>query len=109
MIFCFYGFRTFLIISSDYPLKQHYPVDFCNGKVCRSLRRTEFLNVIYMSFGFKTTFFHLPDCWVVVIMHSEGPVTRHLDNGFLGFPLSLSKWFPSSKLLLPTSHAALPM
>jgi hypothetical protein len=25
-------------------------------------------------------------------MHPEGPATGHLDTGFLGFPLSLSKF-----------------
>jgi hypothetical protein len=33
----------------------------------------------------------LPDCWLVVSMHPEGPATGHLNAGFLRFPLSLSK------------------
>jgi hypothetical protein len=36
-------------------------------------------------------FLTLPDCWLVVSMHPEGPATGHLDTGFLGFPLSSSK------------------
>jgi hypothetical protein len=36
-------------------------------------------------------YFCLPDCWLVVSMHPEGPATGHLDTGFLGFPLSSSK------------------
>jgi hypothetical protein len=39
-------------------------------------------------------------------MHPEGPATGHLDTGFLGFQQML-RWFPSSKLLLHASHAAL--
>jgi hypothetical protein len=33
----------------------------------------------------------LPDCWLAVSMHPEGPATGHLDIGFLGFTLSSSK------------------
>jgi hypothetical protein len=33
----------------------------------------------------------LPDCWLEVCMHPEGPATGHLDTGFLGSSLSLSK------------------
>jgi hypothetical protein len=48
-------------------------------------------------------------------MHPEGPATGHLDTGFLGFYWFSSvfkqmlRWFPSSKLLLHASHAALPI
>ena len=41
----------------------------------------------------------------------EGPVTGHLNTGFLGFPLSPSIsccGFQHSKLLLHASYAALP-
>jgi hypothetical protein len=38
-----------------------------------------------------TIVFRLPDCWLVVSMHPEGPATGHLDTGFFGFPLSSSK------------------
>jgi hypothetical protein len=31
-------------------------------------------------------------------MHPEGPATGHLDIGFLGFPLSLSKCLDGSKI-----------
>jgi hypothetical protein len=77
--------------------------------------RTEFLNIIQMSFDFKLVlyciiyqqsngthvrenldqgiffYFCLPDCWLVVSMHQEGPATGYLDTGFLGFPLASSK------------------
>jgi hypothetical protein len=39
-----------------------------------------------------TIAFRLPDSWLVVSMHPEDPVTGHLDTGFIGFPLSLSKF-----------------
>jgi hypothetical protein len=40
----------------------------------------------------------LPDCWLVVSMHPEGPATGHLDTGFLGFPLSSSKCWDVSQI-----------
>jgi hypothetical protein len=42
-------------------------------------------------------------------MHPEGSATGHLDTGFLGFPLSkqMLRWFPSSEMLLHTSHTIL--
>jgi hypothetical protein len=49
--------------------------------------------------------------WLEVSVYPEGPATGHLDTGFLGFPLyykEILRWFPSSKLLLHSSHAALP-
>jgi hypothetical protein len=54
-------------------------------------------------------FFCLPDCWLVVSMHPEGPSTGHLDTGFLDFPVfkKMLRWFPSSKLLLHASHSKL--
>jgi hypothetical protein len=45
----------------------------------------------FHSFGRATKFFRLPDCWLVVSMYPEGTATGHLDTGFLGFSLSLSK------------------
>jgi hypothetical protein len=39
--------------------------------------RTEFLNITYVSWGFK--------------LKLEVPATGHLDTGFLGFPQSLRK------------------
>jgi hypothetical protein len=36
-------------------------------------------------------YYCLLDCWLVVSMYPEDPATRHLDTGFLGFPLPLSK------------------
>jgi hypothetical protein len=61
--------------------------------------QTESLNIIKTRVGFKKTYARgfffsiscLPDCWLVVSMHPEGPATGHLDTGFLGFPLSSSK------------------
>jgi hypothetical protein len=43
--------------------------------------------------------FCLPDCWLVVSTHPEGPATGHLDTGFLGFPVikEMLRWFPNSK------------
>jgi hypothetical protein len=35
-----------------------------------------------------TILIRLPDCWLVVSKHPEGPAIGHLDTGFLGFPLS---------------------
>jgi hypothetical protein len=42
-------------------------------------------------------------------VHPEGPATRHFDKGFHGFPAfnQMLRWFPSSKLLLHTSHVQL--
>jgi hypothetical protein len=40
----------------------------------------------------------LTHCWLVVSMHPEGPATGHLDTGFLGFPLSLSKCWDGSQI-----------
>jgi hypothetical protein len=43
--------------------------------------------------------------------YSEGPATGHLDTGFLGFPMSISKCSDGSqhsKFPLRSSHAALP-
>jgi hypothetical protein len=38
------------------------------------------------------TFFHFSDCWLDVCMRLGDPVIGHLDAGFLGFPVSSSKW-----------------
>ena len=43
--------------------------------------------------------------------YSEGPATGHLDTGFLGFPVSVSRCWDDpqdSKLPLHASHVALP-
>jgi hypothetical protein len=40
----------------------------------------------------------LPDCWLEVSVYPEGPATGHLDTGFLGFPLSLSKCWDGSQI-----------
>jgi hypothetical protein len=39
----------------------------------------------------------MSDCWLVVSMHPEGPVTSNLDAGSLGFLLSLSKCWDGSQ------------
>jgi hypothetical protein len=49
----------------------------------------------------------LPDCWLEVSMHPEGPATGHLDTGFLGFPLSLSKCWDGSQV--PSCYCGLLM
>jgi hypothetical protein len=57
--------------------------------------RTDFLNIVRRAWASKDLdqgiFVCLPDCWLVVSMHPEGPAVGHLDTGFLGFPLSSSK------------------
>jgi hypothetical protein len=55
--------------------------------------------------------FCLPDSWLVVSMHPEGPATGHLDrfSWFSSVFKQILSWFPSSKLLLHASHAALPI
>jgi hypothetical protein len=50
------------------------------------------------SWSVDSIFFHLPDCWLVVSMHPEGPATGHLNTGFLGFPLSVSKCWDASQV-----------
>jgi hypothetical protein len=48
-------------------------------------------------------YFCLPDCWLVVSMHPEGPATGHLDTGFLGFPLSSTKSWNGSQFQVATA------
>jgi hypothetical protein len=53
----------------------------------------------------------MPDCWLEVSLHPEGPATGHLDQGFLWFSSILQQmlsWYPDSELPLRASHAALP-
>jgi hypothetical protein len=33
----------------------------------------------------------MPDCWLEVTLHPEGPATGQLDQGFCDFPWSQSK------------------
>jgi hypothetical protein len=53
----------------------------------------------------------LPNCWLVVSKHLEGPVTGHLDtvSWFSSDFKQMPRWFSSPKLLLHASHAALPI
>jgi hypothetical protein len=52
-------------------------------------------------------YFCSPDCWLEVSMHPEGPATGHLDTGFLGFPLSLSKCWDGTQV--PSCYCVLLM
>jgi hypothetical protein len=53
--------------------------------------------------------FRLPDCWLVVSMHPEGPATGHLDtvSWFSSVFKQMPRWFPNSKFLLHASHVDL--
>jgi hypothetical protein len=49
----------------------------------------------------------MPDCWLEVSLHPEGPATSQLDQGFLCFSLApeqMLSWYPNSTL-----HCKLPM
>jgi hypothetical protein len=53
----------------------------------------------------SSVFFYLMDCSLEMSVQLEGPVIRHFDTGFLGFPLSSDKYRDASKLLLHVPHA----
>jgi hypothetical protein len=43
----------------------------------------------------------MPDCWLEVSLHPEGPATGLLDQGFLSFfsvPEQMLSWYPNSTL-----------
>jgi hypothetical protein len=43
----------------------------------------------------------MPDCWLEVSLHPEGPATGQLDQGFPWFSLVLEQmlsWYPNSTL-----------
>jgi hypothetical protein len=43
----------------------------------------------------------MPDCWLEVSLHPEGPVTGQLDQGFLRFssvPEQMRSFYPNSTL-----------
>jgi hypothetical protein len=45
--------------------------------------------------------YSLPDCWLEVCLHPEGPATSQLDQGFLWFslvPEQMLSWHPNSTL-----------
>jgi hypothetical protein len=54
----------------------------------------------------------MPDCWLEVSLHPEGPATGQLDQGFsvvfLG-PTANAELVPKFHVALHASHAALPM
>jgi hypothetical protein len=49
----------------------------------------------------------MPDCWLEVSLHPEGPATGQLDQGFLG-PRANAELAPEFQFALQASHAALP-
>jgi hypothetical protein len=54
----------------------------------------------------------MPDCWLEVSLHPEGPATGQLDQGFpLVFlvPTANAELVPKFHVALHASHAALPM
>ena len=56
--------------------------------------------------GGKCRGFCLPDCWLEVSIHPEGPATSHLDRDFLGFPLPSGKCCGGSKNPKSELHAS---
>jgi hypothetical protein len=54
----------------------------------------------------------MPDCWLEVSLHPEGPATGQPSQGSLWFSLvseQMLSWYPNSTFSLNASHAALPM
>jgi hypothetical protein len=56
--------------------------------------------------------YSMPDCWLEVSLHLEGPATGHLDQGVPWFdlvPEQMLSWYPKVHGALHASHAALPI
>jgi hypothetical protein len=54
----------------------------------------------------------MPDCWLEVNLHSEGPETGQLDQSFPWFSSILEQmlsWYPEFHVALHAAHAALPL
>jgi hypothetical protein len=54
----------------------------------------------------------MPDCWLEVSLHPDGPATGQLDQGFPWFSSVLEQmpsWYPEFQVALHASHAALPL
>jgi hypothetical protein len=54
----------------------------------------------------------MPDCWLKVSLHPEGPVTGELDQGFLWFSLvtrANAELVTKFNVALHAFHAVLPM
>jgi hypothetical protein len=46
----------------------------------------------------------MPDCWLEVSLHPEGPNDRPTDQGFSLVPEQMQSWYPNSTL-----HCMFPM
>jgi hypothetical protein len=54
----------------------------------------------------------MPDCWLEVSLHPEGPATGQFDQGFPWISSILKQmlsWYPEFHVALRASHAALPL
>jgi hypothetical protein len=54
----------------------------------------------------------MPDCWLEVSLHPEGPATGQHDHGFSWFSSILEQmlsWYPEFHFALNASHAAFPL
>jgi hypothetical protein len=70
-------------------------------------RRQEHREELTLGFAYL-----MPDCWLEVSFHPEGPTTDQLDQGFPWFSSALEQmlsWHPNFHFALLASHAALQM